>query len=205
MPHLVLSYPLKRPAFITNVTWVGNPGDQEISLNLEYQDAQGLPAQTTLYSLPAAEATLCLPNGRTIDTVPEDVLTAHARMAGMISGTVPNSEEYAAALKGDGLLNGRNFQSPIGDVKVTDVQSVSANLLRLTFQKSSGGTTRNVDVDVRDLATYAFVPSTQLLVVAGAIKKEFPTYIQDADNNKFLTQAQMDDISAYVLSLNPWI
>lgn len=202
--HLVLSYPIKRPGFIENVTWVGAPGQDDLTLNLEYKDAQGMAAQTSLYTVNAPNATLCLPASKGIMDLPEDILTAHVRMAGMISGTVPGSVEYDNAIKGP-MLDARNFQMPIGDVRVTSIVPVSPTMHRFTFQKTSGGLTRDLDIDIRDLATYAFAPSTQLLVVAGAIKKQYPTYIQDHANGKDLTQAQMDTIAAYVMGLDPWI
>ena len=203
--HLVLGYPIRRPAFTENANWVGEPGQDDLTLRLEYRDAQGQAGQTELYTVTAENATLCLPNSKDIHSLPEDVFSAHVRMAGMVSGTIPGSSEYDAAIKADGAGNARNFQMPIGDVRVTTIQYLTAAMVRFTFQKTSGGPTRDIDLDVRDLATYAFAPSTQLLVVAGAIKKQYPTYIQDHANGKDLTQTQMDTIAAYVLGLDPWI
>lgn len=203
--HLVLDYPIRRPGFIENANWVGAPGQDDLTLRLEYHDAQGQAGQCELYTVNAANAILCLPSNKTIEDLPEDIFSAHVRMAGMVSGTIPGSEEYNTAIKGSGDLGARNFQMPIGDVKVTAIQYLSAAMARFTFQKSSGGATRDIDLDVRDLATYAFAPSTQLLVIAGAIKKQYPTYIQDHANGKDLTQTQMDTIAAYVLGLDPWI
>lgn len=203
--HLVLPYPIKRPGFIEAADWIGAPGQDDLTLRLEYKDAQGVAAQTDLYTVNAVNATLCLPAAKTVADLPEDIFTAHIRMAGMISGTIPGSMEYDAAIKSDGAGNARNFQMPIGDVKVTAIAAIDPLTLRFTFQKTSGGATRDIDMDVRDLASYAFAPSTQLLIVAGAIKKQYPTYIQDHANGKDLTQTQMDTIAAYVLGLDPWI
>lgn len=202
--HLVLAYPIKRPGFIEAANWVGSPGQDDLTLQLEYKDAQGVPSTTSLYTVNAPNATLCLPSSKSIADLPEDIFTSHIRMAGMISGTVPGSVEFDNAIKGP-MLDARNFQMPVGDVKVTAIAPVSPTILRFTFQKTSGGATRDIDMDVRDLASYAFAPSTQLLVVAGAIKKQYPTYIQDHANGKDLTQTQMDTIAAYVLGLDPWI
>ncbi len=204
-PPVVLAYPIRRPGFITGVTWVGTPSDEELHLNVEYVDQSGQPAQTSLYTTPVQQATLCLPSAKGVLDLSDDLFIAHARMAGMISGTIPGSQEYADALKGTGLIDGRNFQMPCGDVKVTDVQAMGGRDIRLTFQKSSGGPTRDVVADIADLATYAFAPSTQLLTVAGAIKKQYPTYVHDVATGKHLTQQQMDIIESYVLGLEPWI
>lgn len=202
-----LGYPAKRPGFITGVTWNGQPQDAQLSLSIEYVGENGNPSQTVLFTTPKTDPvpTLCLPSGKTITDMIDDVMIAHIRMAGMISGTIPGSQEYTDAITGTGLLNGRNFQTPIGDVKVTAVQSVDERTIRLTCQKTSGGITRDVDADINDLAKYAFAPSTQLLVIAGAIKKQYPNYIHDAATNKHLTQQQMDTIEAFVMGLEPWI
>lgn len=203
----VFLYPVKRPGFITGVTWNGQPGDPSHSLAIEYVGSNGLPSQTMLYTTPNTNplATLCLPTSKGVADLIDDLYIAHVRMAGMISGTIPGSMEYDDAIKGTGLLNGRNFQMPIGDVKITDVVSVDERNIKITFQKTSGGATHDVTADVDDLAKYAFAASTQLLVVAGAIKKQFPTYVHDHATNKHLTQAQMDNISAFVMTLEPWI
>jgi hypothetical protein len=49
-----------------------------------------------------------------------------------------------------------------------------------------------------------FVPDTQLLVVPGAIEKQFPTYVHDYPNT-ILSEQQRADIVAYVLAIAPWI
>lgn len=203
--HLVLGYPIKRPGFIESADWVGTPGQDDLTLQLTYTDAQGVGLTVSMYTVNAPNATLCLPSSKTVADLPEDIFTAHIRMAGMISGAIPGSMEFETAIKSDGAGNARNFQMPIGDVKVTAVASIDPLNLRFTFQKASGGATRDIDMDVRDIASYAFAPSTQLLVVAGAIKKQYPTYIQDHANGKDLSQTQMDTVAAYVLGLDPWI
>lgn len=203
---MVLEYPIKRPGFITNAYWLGLPTDPEISLVLEYVDAQGNANQTVLYTTPVAIASLCLPHTlKTVADLSDDVYIAHVRMAGMVSGAIPGSEEYNNAIKGDGLLGARYFQTPIGDVKVTDIQMIYPSNVQMTFQKTGGGPTHVVVTDVADLSTYSFTPSTQLITVAGAIKKQYPTYIHDAATGKFLTQTQMDTIAAYVMGIEPWI
>lgn len=205
-PPPIFAYPIKRPGFITDCHFIGTPDDDEISLSISYINQEGMEVSIALYSTPAPGlATLCLPSTATLADLPEDVFTAHLRMAGMISGQIPGSTEYESAIKGTSSSNARDFQFPIGNVKVTDIVSgPGPRDLQVTFQKGSG-TPRVITCDVADLATYVFAPSTQLLTVAGAIKKEFPTYIHDAASGKRLTQAQMDEITAYVMSLEPWI
>lgn len=200
----IYKFPVERPGFIESVQWLGQPGADEVQLQLNYTDETGLPASISLYALNNPNATLCLPTSKVITDLSEDVLNAHVRMAGLISGTVPGSQEYFDAVTVVGEGNARNFQTPIGDVKVTAVETKSDTVVELTMQKGSQ-TPRSILVPTGDLADYAFAPSTQLLVVAGAIKKQFPTYIQAPASGKFLTQQQMDDIAAFVMTLSPWI
>lgn len=202
---IVHPFPVKRPGFFTGVNWVGQPGNDEVQLDLSYTSALGLPAVHTLYALNNPNATLCLPSSKTILDVPDDVLIAHLRMAGMIAGVVPGSQEYADAMIESGQGNAVNFQTPIGAVKVTSIAFISDTLVDVEFQKTSGGTKKTVRTGYVDLASYSFAPSTQLSVMAGSIKKQFPTYVQDPTQSQFLTQAQMDDIRSYVLSQEPWI
>lgn len=125
-------------------------------------------------------------------------------MAGMVAGAIPGSNEYADVLVDSGALDAKNYQMPIGDVKCTNIVVVNDIFIDATFQKGSGAL-RTVRMGIVDLATYSFAPSTQLAVIAGSVKKQFPTYYQDSTQSKFLTQTQMDDIRAYVLSQAPWV
>ena len=195
---------MERPGFITSAVWHGQPGADELQLEIIYNDESGLPAAINLYALNNPNSTLCLPTAKLISDLSEDVLVAHVRMAGLISGTIPGSQEYFDAVTVTGEGNARNFQTPIGDVKVIGVAILSDVQAKVTMQKGSQ-TPREILLPTDDLHEYAFAPSTQLLIIAGAIKKQFPTYIQDPDTGKFLTQQQMDDIVAYVMTLAPWV
>ncbi|MGH7701643.1 MAG: hypothetical protein ACREMO_00985, partial [Gemmatimonadales bacterium] len=108
------------------------------------------------------------------------------------------------AIQGVALLNEKWFQTPCGDVKVTAITPVSDTQIQLTMQKGTGPT-RNVLAGIDELSTYSFAPSTQLFVIPGAIRRQFPTYIQDPAAGRYLTQVQMDAIVAYVLTLQPWV
>lgn len=200
----IFTYPVQRPNFLTGVTWQGNQGDAALVLNLEYTASDGSAASKSLYTTPSSIASLCLPTSKVIADLDEDLLIAHVRMAGMISGTIPGSKEFSDAVSTSGVADARYFQTPIGDVKITNIISLNDSNVRVTMQKGSAAT-RDINMEIADLSHYSFAPSTQLIVVAGAIRKQYPTYVHDAATNKYLTQAQMDNIAAYVLTLNLWI
>lgn len=202
---VVQPFPIRRPGFITGAQWSGEPADPQLSLTINFIDDQGIASSVTLLTKNHEDAELCLPTSATIADISDDTLVAHVRMAGMIAGAIPGSKEYSDALIASDVLNTKYFQSPIGDIKVTAVTVMSDTFIKLTFQKASGGATRDVVCGLVDLARYSFAPSTQLLVISGSIKKAFSTYIHDPTNNKHLTQVQMDAIVAYVLALQQWI
>lgn len=203
---VVYDYPVRRPGFITSATWNGTYSDDSMSLVLHYTDETGTPRQLSLFTLGDSNAILCLPTAKGVNDIPADLIVAHIRMMGMITGVTPGSTEWNDAVIGSGLLDAKNFQTPVGDVKVTDVVLVSDVTINIEVQKVSGGTKRTVATSFSDLSSYSFAPSTQLLVVAGAVRKQFPSgYFHDPANSVRLTQAKMDDIAAYVTSLQPWI
>lgn len=200
----IYTYPVKRPGFITSASWAGNPGDPHPELDIFYTSAGGTTASVPLLTRDHPDGFMCLPTTANINDLSEDLLVAHIRMAGMISGTIPGSDEYADALVATDLVNSKFFQTPIGDVKVISITSVSDSYLAVEFQKGSA-TSRTLQVPIADLASYTFAPSTQLLCIAGAVKKQYPTYVQDPATNKYLTQTQMNNIANYIMTLEPWI
>ena len=197
-------YPVRRPGFVPAATWQGQPGADELQLEGTYTNDVGLPASLVFHTKNATDANLCLPTAALVTDLSADLLIAHVRMSGMISGTVPGSKEYQDAIQGTGVLNEKWFQTPAGDVKVVGIIPLSDTQTKLQFQKGTGAI-RDVIAGNDELASYSWAPSTQLLVIAGAVRKQFPTYIQDPDTGKFLTQAQMDDIAAFILTLQPWV
>lgn len=200
----IFDFPVKRPGFITGGFWNGQPGADELSLQLSYFNEQGFPSNVAFHTKNGVPATLCLPTAAVIADLSQDLLVSHIRMAGMVSGQIPGSKEYADAITVTGEGNARNYQTPIGDVKVNSVNVVTEDTVELVLQKGSQAT-RTIVVGIDELAQYSFAPSTQLNVIPGSVKKQFPTYVQDPAASKFLTQAQMDDILAYVLSLELWV
>jgi len=147
---------------------------------------------------------LCLPASNDVNTLgprKRDILVAHTRMACMISGlAVPGSKEFLDAFIGQ---DQNNLQTAIGTVKVTQVVNVDDQCVEMTFRCGSGPTLA-FEVDHGELNKYVFVPATQLLVVPGAVEKQFPTYVHNHPT-QVLSQQQKDDIAAYCLTLEPWI
>ena len=59
-------------------------------------------------------------------------------------------------------------------------------------------------IGVDELTNYSFVPSTQLRVIAGAVKAAFPNYVHDFPNDS-LSPAQRQDVIDYVTGLQIWV
>lgn len=201
-------FPVKRPSFIQSCTWVGP--DQQLVLKLTYFDAGGVLRQFTMSTRNIGDGTpgeVVLPTGllgndlHNLGPRYEDILTAHTRMACLVSRSgIPGSTEFMNALQ-EGVS--ANLNTALGVVKVTDVQAVDDSTIAITY-KCGTGPTLTVNIDYTNLNNYVFVPDTQLFVIAGAIKKQFSTYVHDYPTT-ILSQTRRDDIVAYVMSLQIWI
>lgn len=203
----VHAWPVKRPGFITGVFWNGD--DDDLSMIVQYTNQSGGNASISLETKNAdRKGEFCLPTSSDVadlaDT-PErirDILAAHVRMAVMIKGhAVPGSTEFEDAILDH--IGSNHLQTALGTVKVKSVTIIDDQCLDIEFQKGSG-TKRTYRFDHQELMNYVYVPQTQLLVVAGAIEKEFSSYVHDHPND-VLTQVQRDDIDEYLLGLEPWV
>lgn len=205
MPTPVIhEFPVKRPGFITAASWLGGP--QDMVLRLEYIGAGGQGGMVSLATKGENPGEICLPTSSDLATLggatrARDILIAHARMACMIAGhAIPGSIEFDEAIASGQLAN---LQTALGTVKVVAARAIDDVNCQLDFRKGTGPIF-TVDTSYAEVNRYSFDPSTQLLVVAGAVEKEFPTYVHDYPNVQ-LTEAQKDAIAAYVLTLEPWI
>jgi len=202
---VIHDFPVKRPDFIQSAEWQGP--DSQLVLKLTYYDASGTLRGiqfSTRHLADGAKGEICLPSSNNLaDLGPryEDVLVAHTRMACLVARSgIPGSDEFLAA-----LLEGPSayLNTALGTVKVTAVTPIDDATVRLTYRQGTGPTL-NVDIDYANLNDYVFVPETQLFVVAGAVKKEYSTYVHDYPST-LLTQVQRDNVTAYVMTLEPWI
>lgn len=204
----VHNFPVKRPGFITSCVWQG-PDDQ-LELKLQYKDVDNLTKNLIFATRNTGTGTkgeVCLPTAllgndlHNLGMRVDDILTAHTRMACLISGAgIPGSDEFNTAIQ-SGIS--ANLNTALGVVKVNDVAPVNDSTVAITY-KCGTGPTYTVNMDYTDLNDYTFAPETQLFVVAGAIKKQFSTYVHDYPTT-ILSSARRDEIVAYVLALEPWI
>lgn len=200
----VHKFPVKRPGFIEQAQWIGD--DDDLSLQVSYRNEEG-NLQSISFETRNADprpGEICLPNTNDVlDLGPRvrDILVAHVRMACMIAGlAVPGSKEFSDAFV---QSEANHLQTAIGTVKVTDIVLIDDLCLDMEF-KRGGGPKRVFRIDHDELNEYKFVPSTQLLVIPGAIEKEFSGAVHDHPN-EVLTQQEKDDIVAYLLSLALWV
>jgi len=202
----VHEFPVRRPGFISLAQFTGN--DDRLDLELQFTDETGTGRTKALACTrnpadPGDPGVICLPNSKTISDLNETALIAHIRMATLISGTIPGSQEWQDAFMT--AIDKPNLQTAIGNVKIVSVQQMTDIVLQVSVQKTSGGPIRVLDTDYGELGQYTFAPITQLLVVAGAIEAQYPTYIHDPQNGSILTTSQKANIVAYVMALEPWI
>lgn len=201
-------YPVLRPGVVVDASFQGS--DANLNLNIVYYNEFGA---TEAFVMPCCSVAhgmglICLPSSATIQDVNRDAIVASVRMATLISSMIPGSSEWNDAITTDGgLLNETmDFQMSIGNVKVKTLRVVTDSHVELDMVKK--GTTSPVQTIVTDydeLGRYTFAPDAQLHCVAGAIEKQFPTYVHDPANNVLLTQARKDEIVAYVKTLVLWV
>jgi hypothetical protein len=199
------SHPVCRPSFIQRVQWNGD--DDDLQLLLSYLDDAGQP-ETFDQLYPGVNCFLNSDNH--IQDTPEnpspiidDCLIAHLRMSTLISKLVPGSSEWI-----DSFLEGdtKHLQTATGQVKVMGVSPVDDVFLDVVVAKvGQTGKTRTVRIEYRDMADYQFTPSTGLWVVAGSLEKQFASYVHTLPSGPFLSQAQKDNVEAYLLSLDVWM
>lgn len=195
-------YPVQRPGVITAAQWTG--GDSNLQLQLTYVNEFG---NLQVFSLKTTNTSgvgdICLPTGKTIQDIDRDAIVASVRMMTFISGMIPGSKEWL-----DAMTTGQdtmNFQLAIGNAKVKEVRIVSDVQVDLDMVKAgTSSPIQTVVTDFNELGTYTFAPDTQLRCAAGAIEKQYPTYVHDYPTT-VLTQQQRDDIVAYVTQLKLWV
>lgn len=197
-------YPVKRPGIITAASWQGS--DANLSLELTYTNEFGLPQIFVLRCSSVAQGVglICLPSSVTISDINRDALVASIRMATFIGGTIPGSFEWMTAMTtGQDTMN---FQVALGTAKVKAVRLIDDARIEIDMIKSGNNTpVQTIQTDHQEIGTYTFTPDSQLHCVAGAIEKQFPSYVHDPANGVILSQAHRDDIAAYVVTLAMWV
>ena len=201
----VHTHPVKRPTYPEQASWLGE--DDDLALQCSYRDIAGTLKTISFQTRNSDEGTpgeICIPNSSDVaDLGPNvrDILVAHLRMAVLIQGrAIPGSKEFSESLINQLLAN--NLQTAVGDVKITDHSIVDDQCVDVEFRQGNG-TKRVYTINYNELATYTFVPSTQLLIIPGAIRKKFGTsYVHDYPNDA-LTSTQKQNIIDYLISNDP--
>ena len=201
-------FPVKRPGFIQQASWIGD--DDDLSLQVTYYKIGGQGATESFETKNAdpRAGEICLPTSSDISTIADnesrrrDILAAHLRMACFLHGlAVPGSREFEDSFV---HLEGNHFQTSIGTVKVDSFEVIDDQCMNITFQKGSGPKETYV-FDHQELNKYVFSPTAQVLVLPGAIEKEFSGYVHDHPDTT-LTQAQKDNIVDFCLNgFIPWV
>jgi len=203
MPPVVHPFPVKRPGYIEQAAWLGT--DEDLSLQLSFRNIAGNLETISFQTAGENPGEICLPSSTDLATLGprvRDILAAHLRMGVMVAGhAVPGSREFEDVFVQTGT---NNFQVAIGTAKVIASRMVSDSEIDIDWRIGSSGPIRTERFGHGELSNYVFVPQTQLLVVPGAVEKQFPNYVHSWPGT-VLTQAQKDNVAAYVLTLEPWI
>lgn len=207
IPYLP-GHPVKRPAgFLLNPQFEGN--DDSLVLRVEYPDNLGINRVINFRCTQQGsdQQEICIANTKwDLSNISRDTIVAHLRMASIISKTIPGSKEWSDALVNVGLLDSKYFQMAVGQVKLISWEVLDERMLRLEFQRGTTSDKVFHDVDMMEMTaeTYTYAPSTQLLVIPGAIEVQFPNYHHDYPSVVLTTQ-QRQDIIDYVSELELWI
>lgn len=202
MAPTIHTFPVKRPGFIEQAVWIGT--DEDMSLQVSHQNAAGVLEVVSFQTKGENTGEICLPTSTDLTTLgprARDILAAHLRMAVMIAGkATPGSREF-----NDIFIQSEtnNFQTALGTTKVISTRMVSDAEVDVDWKQGNGPiyTTR---FGHGEMALYSFIPQTQLYIIPGSVKIQFPSYVHNWPST-VLTQTQKDNIVAYVLGIQPWI
>lgn len=206
----VFSYPVKRPiGYLHNARFEGDDEDLEFKVDY-YKEGGGVNTYTFRCTDQGGTdyQQICIPNSYfDLDKLDRDCLISHVRMAGIISGFLPDSKEYENALKVSGPGQTKWFQTAMGQVKVIRIDPLSNGLIEMEFQRGSTSDKRVIsDISPNEITRggYSFSPSTQVCVVAGSTAWKYPNHEHDLPSNP-LTSGEKDDFCDYVETLEIWV
>lgn len=198
----VYTHPVKRPNFIEAARWIGN--DDDLSLEVDYRDQNDILRTIVLVTeAGTSNARVFPPSSWDLTDLHRDTLVAHVRMATMIAKAPVGSQEFEDTF----VIGEKNFQTSVGTVKITQCDHVDDITVNVTFGPGTGQNPTITHAITHDeLTEYAFAPSTQLRIIAGALKYEFPNYEHDYPSTT-LSQAQKNNVISFLTgsSFQPWV
>lgn len=196
-------YPVKRPGLITQARFIG--ADDDLSLQITFTNDQGLPQAISLpCTANGVYGKICLPTTANITHIDRDAIIASVRMATMVGRAIPGSAEWTAALTSE-QEGSMDLQLALGNGKVKELRILSDTQLEIdVVKKGTTSPVQTIQTYFQELGSYVFTPDTQMHCVAGAIEKQYPTYVHDYPT-QVLTAQQKADIEAYVVTLALWV
>lgn len=206
MAATVHKFPAERPNHFFNARFENDDGAwDEWEFKADYIDENQL-TRTATFSVGTPYSTSGIP-GICIDACDVPDLSdaefrAHARMGSWCCGDTPGSTEWSERYIAGGETN--NFQMACGTVKMHAYSKVGDAQMDITFKMGNNQPYRTVRFNLDELARseYQFDPNNQWQIIAGAIKIGLG-YVHKSNGK--LTQAEKDDIVAFVQGLSPWI
>ncbi len=201
-----LDRPVKRPPgqMILGSQWIGS--DDDLSLEVSYLDHLGVPdtiAFSTANNTEGRIGAVCMPSSSVAGDIERDTVAAHLRMGSFLAGALIGSFEWDNMwLEQNGA---RDVQLACGTAVVVALRFVSDTSVEVDLKVKGGNSpVHTFLLGVDELATYSFVPSTQLRVIPGAVKAQFPNYVHEFPGT-VLNASQRQDIVDYVNNLQIWV
>jgi hypothetical protein len=180
--------------------------DDDLALEVKVYDENGVFSTVSFRTTSAGQqGDICLPSSADVTWLRDDIVVAHMRMATLIADVPIGSTEWVAAMV-EG--SSANLQTAIGLTKVMAVRIIDQLNVEVDLRKSGTSNPTKVLQATKDQfplrSLYNLDPKTQALVIAGAIEKEFPSYIHNHPS-AVLSANQRTEIENYVKSLTLWI
>lgn len=192
-------HPSKRPGMLTDVAWLGE--DDDLSMVVDWSDDGS--SGSVVFQLQNMDegqvGTICLPASSDLDCACEDSILASIRMRAFLASAIAGSGEFLDLFA---VIGGADIRAAVGNFRIDSVEMVDSSTFNINLKRGADSLT--ILTDHRAVSNYSYAPSTQLLVIAGSVRSEFPSYIHDYPTH-VLTQGQRDDIEAYVLGLELWV
>lgn len=198
--------PVRRVGFVTEVEFQGT--DDELEMQVTYQTLTGVNGHTFRCTDQGGgqhkEAFLTNTEKNDIDKIDRDALVAHLRLCTLLSRTQVGTREWEDAVKAVTDNQAKWLQTAVGQTRVQnqDLSFVDDTCVNIVFQKgsSSNKVTHLVSYGELHFNGYTPNPETDILMVPGALEKEFG-YVHEPPSNP-LTLAEKDDICDFLL--NEW-
>ena len=200
-----LAKPVKRTPgdVIISAQWIGE--DDDLELEITYNNCAGVHETMSFVTANTTESRIgevCVPATYGIQEQYDQDAIANIALGSFISGAVPPSFEWEQMFVEQ--TGSKDFQMATGTVAIDAYRLQSESVIEIDLKIKGSQEIKTIYPSIDELVIYQFSPSTHLKCVAGAIKKEFPTYSHEYPND-IMSGSKRQDVIDYVQSLSCWL